>query len=92
MQRVPVVHTELAKVIKQREQQLVEPREAGFALELHARRTQDGRPGRGRGVSQDVQQRGLAHAGLPGQQHRSATDRRRLEETLQEAKFPVTAG
>jgi hypothetical protein len=81
-QRVPVVRIQLVKVIEQREQQLVEPGEADLALELRARHAQDGRPGRGRGTSQAVQQRGLAHAGLAGQQHRSAADRGLLEEPL----------
>lgn len=87
----PGGRTELAKVVEQREQQLVEPSEADFALELRARRTQDGRPGRGRGISQDVQPRGHAHAGLPVQQYRSAANRGLLEEPPQEPKLPVTA-
>jgi hypothetical protein len=81
-QRVPVVRIQLVKVIEQREQQLVEPGEADLALELRARHAQDSGPGRGHGISQAIQQRGLAHAGLAGQQHRSAADRGLLEEPL----------
>jgi hypothetical protein len=90
-QRVPVGGAELVDVTKHREQDLVEPGEADLPLELSPGHAQHHGPRRGSGPGQGVQQRRLAHAGIPGQDERSAARRSLAEELQQEPEVAIPA-